>query len=67
MGKWAKSMRDAAKLADQVAAGREAGKPVGSVAGALTEEWRRLLGDVDPGNTALLHRSRSDARGAGSA
>ncbi|WP_394427439.1 DEAD/DEAH box helicase [Streptomyces sp. SGAir0957] len=49
VGKWAKNMRDAAKLADQITARREAGEAVGSVAGALTEERRRLLDDVDPG------------------
>ncbi|XIG72339.1 helicase (plasmid) [Streptomyces sp. SGAir0957] len=49
VGKWAKNMRDAAKLADQIAARREAGEPVGSVAGALAEERRQQLDDIDPG------------------
>ncbi|MEU6393929.1 Helicase associated domain protein [Streptomyces sp. NPDC046939] len=49
VGKWAKNMRDAAKLADQIAARREAGEPVGSEAGALTQERRQLLDDIDPG------------------
>ncbi|WP_394437727.1 PqqD family protein [Streptomyces sp. SGAir0957] len=49
VGKWAKNMRDAAKLADQIAARREAGEPVGSETGALTEEQRQLLDDIDPG------------------
>ncbi|MFI7388027.1 Helicase associated domain protein [Streptomyces sp. NPDC049813] len=49
VGKWAKNMRDAAKLADQISERREAGEPVGSVAGALIEERRRLLDDIDPG------------------
>ncbi|GAA2338522.1 Helicase associated domain protein [Streptomyces kunmingensis] len=49
VGKWAKNMRDAARLADRIAARREAGEPVGSAAGALTEERRRQLDDVDPG------------------
>ncbi|MFJ8827714.1 Helicase associated domain protein [Streptomyces sp. NPDC102467] len=49
VGKWAKNMRDAAKLADRIAERREAGEPVGSEAGALTEERRRQLDEVDPG------------------
>ncbi|GAA2347718.1 Helicase associated domain protein [Streptomyces kunmingensis] len=49
VGKWAKNMRDAAKLADRFAARREAGEPVGSAAGALTDERRRQLDDIDPG------------------
>ncbi|MET9499726.1 helicase associated domain-containing protein [Streptomyces sp. NPDC006552] len=49
VGKWAKNMRDAARLADRIAARREAGEPVGSEAGALTDERRQALDDIDPG------------------
>lgn len=49
VGKWAKNMRDAAKLADQITERREAGQAVGSVAGALTDGRRQQLDDVDPG------------------
>ncbi|MDT0398520.1 helicase associated domain-containing protein [Streptomyces edwardsiae] len=49
VGKWAKNMRDAARLADRIAARRKVGEPVGSEAGALTDERRRQLDDIDPG------------------
>ncbi|MFI0243109.1 Helicase associated domain protein [Streptomyces sp. NPDC016845] len=49
VGKWAKNMRDAARLADRIAARRETGEPAGPAAGALTDERRRQLDDIDPG------------------
>ncbi|MET9499511.1 helicase associated domain-containing protein [Streptomyces sp. NPDC006552] len=53
VGKWARNMRDAARLADRladrIAARREAGEPVGPEAGALTGERRQALDDIDPG------------------
>ncbi|MFI0242845.1 helicase associated domain-containing protein [Streptomyces sp. NPDC016845] len=42
-------MLHAAKLADQIAARREAGEPVASAAGTLTDERRQQLDDIDPG------------------
>ncbi|MFF4533774.1 Helicase associated domain protein [Streptomyces sp. NPDC001407] len=49
VGTWAKNLRTAARLADDIAERREAGLPVGSTAKALTEARREALEDIDPG------------------
>ncbi|MDI3424239.1 helicase associated domain-containing protein [Streptomyces luteolus] len=49
VGNWAKNQRAAAKLADEVEARRAAGLPVESAAGALTQERREALEEIDPG------------------
>ncbi|MEU8894160.1 Helicase associated domain protein [Streptomyces sp. NPDC048442] len=49
LGEWAKNMRKAAKMADTIAQRREAGLPVESEAGALTEKRRDALDEIDPG------------------
>ncbi|MEU8893919.1 Helicase associated domain protein [Streptomyces sp. NPDC048442] len=49
LGAWLKNMRKAAKIADTIAERREAGLPVGSEAGALTEGRRDALDEIDPG------------------
>ncbi|MFI2304503.1 Helicase associated domain protein [Actinacidiphila glaucinigra] len=48
VGVWAKNQRTAGRLADAIAQRREAGLPVGSTAGALTEERRDALEAIDP-------------------
>lgn len=47
VGAWVKNQRTAAKLADSIAARREEGLPVQSSAGALTEDRRLALEDID--------------------
>ncbi|MFI0976438.1 Helicase associated domain protein [Streptomyces sp. NPDC021093] len=49
LGAWAKNMRKAAKTADTLTERREAGLPVGSEAGALSEGRRDALDEIDPG------------------
>ncbi|MFD0622387.1 helicase associated domain-containing protein [Streptomyces sanglieri] len=49
VGTWAKNQRFAARSADQNAQRREAGLPVPSSAGALTETRRAALEEIDPG------------------
>ncbi|MCX5103008.1 helicase associated domain-containing protein [Streptomyces sp. NBC_00439] len=49
VGTWAKNQRFAARSADQNAQRREAGLPVESSAGALTEARRAALDEIDPG------------------
>ncbi|MGW0770700.1 helicase associated domain-containing protein [Streptomyces sp. NPDC002676] len=44
---WAKNQRTAGRLADAIAQRREAGLPVGSTAGALSEERRDALEAID--------------------
>ncbi|MFE1782422.1 Helicase associated domain protein [Streptomyces sp. NPDC059506] len=48
VGVWLKNQRAAARTADQIAARLEAGLPVDGYAGALTEERRELLEEIDP-------------------
>ncbi|MFF7680967.1 Helicase associated domain protein [Actinacidiphila glaucinigra] len=48
VGVWAKNQRTAGRLADTIAQRREAGLPVGSAAGALSEERRDALEAIDP-------------------
>lgn len=48
MGVWAKNQRTAGRLAAEIKERREAGLPVGSTAGALSDERRDALDDVDP-------------------
>ncbi len=48
VGVWAKNQRKAARLADEIARCREQGLPVGSSAGALSEERREALEAIDP-------------------
>ncbi|MET9498160.1 helicase associated domain-containing protein [Streptomyces sp. NPDC006552] len=48
-GKWAKHMRDAARITDGSPWRRDAGETVGLEAGALTEERRQALDEIDPG------------------
>jgi hypothetical protein len=48
VGAWVKNQRTAAKLADANAARRAEGLPVESSAGALTEDRRDALEDIDP-------------------
>ncbi|WUH88743.1 helicase associated domain-containing protein [Streptomyces sp. NBC_00433] len=45
---WAKNLRTAGRKAAEIEARREAGLPVGSTAGALTEERRDALENIDP-------------------
>ncbi|QLE75787.1 helicase [Streptomyces rectiverticillatus] len=49
IGTWAKNQRTAARLADTNAERREAGLPVTSSAGALTQARREALEEIDPG------------------
>ncbi|MEU2674665.1 helicase associated domain-containing protein [Streptomyces sp. NPDC007164] len=49
VGTWAKNQRFAARAADQIAQRRQAGLPVASSAGALTEARRAALEEIDPG------------------
>ncbi|MEU8894199.1 Helicase associated domain protein [Streptomyces sp. NPDC048442] len=49
LGAWLKNMRKAAKIAGTIAERREAGLPVESEAGALTETRRDALDEIDPG------------------
>ncbi|MEU8893956.1 helicase associated domain-containing protein [Streptomyces sp. NPDC048442] len=49
LGAWVKNMRKAAEIADTIAERREAGLPVGSETGALTETLRDALDEIDPG------------------
>ncbi|MCX5426184.1 helicase associated domain-containing protein [Streptomyces sp. NBC_00257] len=49
VGTWAKNQRYAARAADQNAQRRQAGLPVPSSAGALTEARRAALEEIDPG------------------
>ncbi|MEC4020518.1 DEAD/DEAH box helicase [Streptomyces sp. H27-D2] len=49
VGVWAKNQRTAARLTDAIRERREAGLPVESSAGALTEARREALEDIDPG------------------
>ncbi|MDV9195883.1 helicase associated domain-containing protein [Streptomyces sp. Wh19] len=49
VGTWAKNQRYAARAADQIAQRRQAGLPVPSSAGALTEARRAALDEIDPG------------------
>ncbi|MFE1781659.1 Helicase associated domain protein [Streptomyces sp. NPDC059506] len=49
VGVWLKNQRAAARTADQITRRLEAGVPVDGYAGALTEERRELLEEVDPG------------------
>jgi superfamily II DNA or RNA helicase len=48
VGAWVKNQRTAAKLADSIAARRQEGLEVESSAGALTEDRRDALEDIDP-------------------
>ncbi|MGW2355133.1 Helicase associated domain protein [Actinacidiphila glaucinigra] len=48
VGVWTKNQRTAGRLADTIAQRREAGLPVGSTAGALSEERRDALEAIDP-------------------
>ncbi|MFD8079498.1 Helicase associated domain protein [Streptomyces sp. NPDC059718] len=48
VGVWTKNLRTAGRLADTIAQRREAGLPVGSTAGALSEERRDALEAIDP-------------------
>jgi hypothetical protein len=48
VGVWTKNLRTAGRRAAEIAARREAGLPVGSTAGALTEERRNALEAIDP-------------------
>ncbi|MDX3098830.1 Helicase associated domain protein [Streptomyces sp. ME19-03-3] len=48
VGVWMKNQRTAGRLADTIAQRREAGLPVGSTAGALSEERRDALEAIDP-------------------
>ncbi len=49
IGTWAKNMRTAARLADIIAARRQAGLLVGSGTKALTQARREALEEIDPG------------------
>lgn len=49
VGAWAKNQRFAARTADTVVQRRQAGLPVPSSAGALTEARRAALDEIDPG------------------
>ncbi|MEU4506970.1 Helicase associated domain protein [Streptomyces sp. NPDC024089] len=49
VGTWAKNQRYAARAADQIVQRRQAGLPVPSSAGALTEVRRAALEEIDPG------------------
>ncbi|MDF2435146.1 MAG: hypothetical protein JWP44_4777 [Mucilaginibacter sp.] len=48
VGVWAKNLRTAGRRAVEIEARREAGLPVGSTAGTLTEERRDALEAIDP-------------------
>ena len=48
VGVWLKNLRTAGRRAVEIEARREAGLPVGSTTGALTEERRDALEDIDP-------------------
>lgn len=48
VGAWAKNLRTAGRKLAQIEARREGGLPVGSAAGALTEERRDALERIDP-------------------
>ncbi|WUH88667.1 helicase associated domain-containing protein [Streptomyces sp. NBC_00433] len=48
IGVWMKNNRTAGRKAAEIQARREAGLPVGSTAGALTEERRDALEQIDP-------------------
>jgi Helicase associated domain len=48
VGVWAKNLRTAGRRLAEIEARREAGLPVGSTAGALTEERRDALEAIDP-------------------
>ncbi|WP_431954845.1 Helicase associated domain protein [Actinacidiphila sp. bgisy167] len=48
VGVWTKNQRTAGRLAETIAQRREAGLPVGSTAGALSEERRDALEAIDP-------------------
>jgi superfamily II DNA or RNA helicase len=48
IGTWMKNQRTFGRLADTLAQRREAGLPVGSTAGALSEERRDALENIDP-------------------
>ncbi|MFJ8856507.1 Helicase associated domain protein [Streptomyces sp. NPDC102437] len=49
VGAWTKNQRYAARAADQIVQRRQAGLPVASSAGALTEARRAALEEIDPG------------------
>ncbi|WP_331750639.1 helicase associated domain-containing protein [Streptomyces sp. NBC_00046] len=49
VGTWTKNQRFAARAAEQLAQRREAGLPVPSNAGAMTEARRAALEEIDPG------------------
>ncbi|MFF1650476.1 hypothetical protein [Streptomyces sp. NPDC058240] len=49
VGTWAKNLRFAARIADQIAQRREASLPVETSAGALPEARREVLEEIDPG------------------
>ncbi|MET8747847.1 helicase associated domain-containing protein [Streptomyces sp. NPDC004728] len=49
VGTWVKNQRLAARAADQIVQRRQAGLPVASSAGALTEARRAALEEIDPG------------------
>ncbi|MBN6547640.1 DEAD/DEAH box helicase, partial [Actinacidiphila bryophytorum] len=48
VGVWAKNLRTAGRKLAELEARREAGLPIGSAAGALTEERRDALENIDP-------------------
>ncbi|MGW3245527.1 hypothetical protein [Streptomyces sp. NPDC001070] len=48
MGTWMKNQRTAGRLAGALAQRREAGQPVGTTGGALSEERRDALETIDP-------------------
>jgi hypothetical protein len=48
VGVWLKNLRTAGRKLAEIEARREAGLPVGSTTGALTEERRTALEDIDP-------------------
>jgi superfamily II DNA or RNA helicase len=48
VGVWAKNLRTAGRKLAQIEARREAGLPIGSTTGALTEERRDALENIDP-------------------